>query len=262
MSVLLLRLKPITETYFHVTLAAAILFCASGCRNEKYTSALTPDEAPGSFELAPGFKIDLFAAEPLVADPVEMVFNEHGDAFVVEMPDYPYKPEPGNGLGRINVLLDTNNDFRADRSIIFADSLSEATSVLPWQGGLLVTSAPYILFLKDTNSDYVADIKEILFSGFFENNSEAQITSLRMGVDNWIYAANNGQPGEVRFHRRPDAAPLKMNGADFRFRLERGLFELETGAAQFGHTLDDWGNRFITQNTLHIRQIVIPWRYQ
>src|SRR5690606_37813447 len=54
---------------------------------------------------------------------------------------------------------------------------------------------------------------------------------------------------------------LDMRGADFRFRLDRGAFELESGGAQFGQTMDDWGNRFITQNTLHIRQVVIPWRY-
>src|SRR3546814_851221 len=177
------------------------------------------------------------------------------------MEDYPFKPEPGKAKGRIRLLEDSNGDGKMDKAILFADSLSEATSVLPWKDGLLVTAAPYILFLKDTTGDGRADAREVLFSGFFENNSEAQITNLRFGVDNWIYASNNGQPGEIRFARKPDAPPVSLSGSDFRFRLGRGVFEAETGSAQFGQTFDDWGHRFMTQNTIHLQQAVIPGRY-
>lgn len=247
--------------YLYSILLFFSLVLAISCQEKKYSEPLTPEQAIESFELRDGFKIELFASEPDVMDPVEMVFDEEGNAFVAEMPDYPFMPEGGKGAGRIRVLQDTNADGRIDKNTIFADSILEATSMLPWKGGLIVTAAPYILYLKDTDGDLRADEKEILFSGFFENNSEAQITSLRFGIDNWIYAANNGQAGTVKFHRKPDAPALSMSGSDFRFRLDRNEFELESGAGQFGQTVDDWGNRFITQNTLHIRQVVIPWRY-
>lgn len=233
----------------------------NACSTQRYSDPLTPEEALQDFKLAEGFKIELFAAEPYVWDPVSLIFDEKGHAYVVEMPDYPYKPEPEKAKGRIRRLIDTNGDGEINETIIFADSLSEATSILPWKGGLLVTTAPNILYLKDTNGDYQADTKEILFSGFFENNSEAQITNLRFSVDNWIYAANFGQPGEVIFSRKPEATPLSMRGGDFRFRLDQDLFELATGPTQFGHAIDDWGNRFMSQNTIHLRQAVIPWRY-
>ena len=241
----------------------SLLFCSLicfSCKEQRYPDPLTPEKALESFQLRDGFKMELFAAEPHVLDPVEMVFDENGNAFVAEMPDYPYMPEE-KGAGRIRVLQDTNGDGTIDNSVIFADSILEATSMLPWKGGLIVTAAPHILYLKDTDGDLKADEKEILFTGFFENNSEAQITSLRFGIDNWIYAANNGQAGNVTFTRKPDAAPIPMAGSDFRFRLDRGEFEAESGAAQFGQTIDDWGDRYITQNTLHIRQVVIPRRY-
>jgi len=231
------------------------------CGEERYSDPLGPEEALKSFHLREGFKIELFASEPQVIDPVEMAFDEQGNVFVVEMPDYPFEPEGDKGSGKIKVLQDTDSDGRIDHTVIFADSLLEATSILPWEGGLLVAAAPYILFLKDTNGDLVSDSREILFSGFYDKNSELQITSLRFAVDNWIYAANNGQAGEVTFSRKPDAPALSTNGGDFRFRLDRGQFELETGVAQFGHSIDDWGNRFTTQNTLHIRHAAIPWRY-
>src|SRR5947209_10779129 len=31
-----------------------------------------------------------------------------------------------------------------------------------------------------------------------------------------------------------------------------------SGGGQFGHTLDDWGHRFVCMNSNHIRQVVLP----
>ena len=165
-----------------------ILFIVLGfsCAEQRYSDPLSPEESLESFELVDGFKIEVFAAEPHVFDPVEMIFNEQGDAYVVEMPDYPFKPEPGKAEGRIRLLRDSDGDGRIDESKVFADKLMEATSILPWKGGLLVTTAPNILYLKDTNGDFQADTREVIFSGFFEDNSEAQITSLRFSVDNCL----------------------------------------------------------------------------
>jgi putative membrane-bound dehydrogenase-like protein len=242
-------------------LIAIVAFLSFSCGEEHYKDALSPEEALESFQLHEGFEIEIFAAEPHVMDPVSMVFDESGNIYVVEMPDYPYKPEPGKGQGKIKMLRDSDGDGRIDESSVFAENLSEATSVLPWKDGLLVTSAPYILYLQDTDGDFVADSREELFSGFFENNSEAQITNLRFGIDNWIYAANNGQHGEVTSSLKPEAPALMMRGADFRFRLDSVQFEKTTGPAQFGQTLDDYGHRFFTQNTIHLQQVVIPRRY-
>lgn len=228
---------------------------------QHYTGPLSPEHSLKTFKLTPGFKAEIFAAEPYVLDPVALEFDEQGNAYVVEMPDYPYEVEPGKGKGRIRILRDTNGDGRIDKASVFAENVTEATSILPWKGGLIVTAAPDILYLKDTNGDGRADHREILFSGFFQNNSEAQITSLRFGVDNWIYANNRGQNGLVSFSRSPDAKPVSVRGADFRFRLDRNQFELETGPGQFGQTINDWGHRFFTENSIHLQQAVIPWRY-
>lgn len=242
-------------------LAAAILVSAGCGKKEKYPGPLAPEEALKSLHIIDGLKMELFAAEPLITDPVSMEFDEDGNCYVVVMSDYPDKPAPGTEKGHIRVLRDLDGDGRADTSIVFADKLSEGTSILPWKGGLLVTAAPEILYMKDTTGDFVADTREVLFSGFFKDNPETQITNLRFGVDNWIYTNNRGQDGNVTYKDKPDAAPLSVRGADFRFRLDRGLFELETGPGQFGQALDDYGNRFVTENSIHIQQTLIPWRY-
>ncbi|WP_229311657.1 PVC-type heme-binding CxxCH protein [Larkinella rosea] len=238
----------------------SLILCFS-CSTKRYADPLSPEESLKTFQLREGFKAEIFAAEPVIADPVDLAFDEQGRAFVVEMGDYPGKPEAGKGKGKIRMLEDTNRDGRMDRSVVFADAIPDATSVLPWEGGLIVAAAPDILFLKDTTGDNRADIREVLFTGFFANNSEAQITSLRYGIDNWIYANNNGQEGQIRFNRKPNAPALTVNGGDFRFRLDRGLFEVESGSGQFGLAIDDWGHRFFTQNTLHIQQAPVAGRY-
>lgn len=228
---------------------------------QRYPGPLSPEESLKKLNVVPGFFAQIYAAEPFVLDPVALEFDDQGNAYVVEMPDYPYEVEPGKGHGRIKMLSDTNGDGRIDKATIFAENVTEATSILPWKGGVIVTAAPNILYLKDTNGDGRSDTSEILFSGFFQNNSEAQVTSLRFGIDNWIYANNRGQSGKVTFSKTPGAAPVEVRGADFRFRLDRNLFELETGPGQFGQAIDDWGHRFFTENSIHLQQAVIPWRY-
>ncbi len=234
----------------------------AACSRHPDAGPLSPEESLQSIRIHQDFRVELFAAEPDVMDPVEIAFDAWGRAFVAEMLDLPYDPEPGQPpRSRIRLLEDTDGDGRVDRSRIFADRLQQVTSVLPWKGGLLVTAAPDIIYLKDTTGDGVADQRQALFTGFALVDPEARITNLRFAIDNWIYASNNGRPGEITFSRQPGAPPVSVQGADFRFRLDRNLFEPASGPAQFGIAMDDWGNRFITQNTTHVRHVVLPWRY-
>ena len=57
------------------------------CQKES-TSSLQEDPL-STFELEPGFKIELLASEPLIGDPVDMEIDEFGRLYVVEMPGYP-----------------------------------------------------------------------------------------------------------------------------------------------------------------------------
>jgi putative membrane-bound dehydrogenase-like protein len=245
----------------NILLLLAFICVTTESLAQKYATPLSLEESMKKLHVAEGFSVELFASEPHVFDPVALEFDAQGNAYVIEMPDYPYEVEPGKGHGRIRLLKDTDGDGKIDKSIIFAENITEGTSMLFWKGGLLVTAAPNILYLKDTDGDGKSDTSEILFSGFFQNNSEAQITSLKLGVDNWIYANNHGQNGKVSFAKSPEIPPLDVKGADFRFRLDRNVYELESGSGQFGQTIDDWGHRFFTENSIHVQQSVIPWRY-
>ncbi len=224
-----------------------------------YPDPLDVEESLKLFDLDDRFEIKAYVNEPSITSPVDLVFDEWGDAYVVELLDYPYKDSLGTS--RIKKLIDHEGDGRVDETHLFAEGLMDATSALPWKGGLIVTSAPYILYLRDTDGDHRSDQVDTLFSGFFNNNSEAQITNLRYGLDNWIYANNNGHEGEVRYHGHPGEPPLQVKGGDFRFRLDRHEYQAETGSGQFGQVLNDRNHRFVTTNSVHIQQVVVPRRY-
>jgi putative membrane-bound dehydrogenase-like protein len=248
-----------------VPAAALILLCVvhnQGCRRSTGGS-LTPEQALESFRFSEPFRIELFASEPMVRDPVEIAFDENGRAYVADMQDHPYEPPKGEKpRSRIVWLEDTDGDGKADRSGVFADDLALVSGLLPFRGGLIVTHAPDILYLKDTDGDGRADIRRTLYTGFSKKViAEARVTNPRLGIDNWIYAANTGVEGEIRSVEQPELPPIPVRGADFRFHPVLGIAELVSGPAQFGLSFNDWGDRFITQNTVHVRYPVIPMTY-
>ena len=77
---------------------------------------------PEGFEIQDGFKLELVASEPLITDPVDLEFNENGDAIVLEMPGYPMEDRQS----RLLILKDTNNDGLYDSTINFAENLGLA----------------------------------------------------------------------------------------------------------------------------------------
>src|SRR3982751_395405 len=102
-----------------------------------------PADALKTFQVRPGFRMELVAAEPLVMDPIAMCFDENGRLFVVEMRDYSERRE--ERLGRIRVLEDTDGDGRYDKSTIYAEDLPWPTALFYYDGSLFVGCTPDIL---------------------------------------------------------------------------------------------------------------------
>lgn len=211
---------------------------------------LTPEQELATFQLAdPLLRVELVAAEPDVISPVAMAFDARGRMFVAEMIDYPLGPEGG----QIRCLEDRDGDGRFESATVFAAKLSYPNGVLPWNGGVLVTAAPDILFLKDTDGDNRADERRVILRGFGQGNQQLRVNGLMWGLDNWVYGANGRSDGEVR--------GVSLRGHDFRFRPATGEFETLAGRSQFGLARDEWGNRFLSWNTIAVRHEVIPKRY-
>lgn len=223
---------------------------------------MSPEDSMKAMKVQGDFHVELFASEPEVMSPVDMAFDENGKLYVAEMLDYPDDPPPGKPVrSRIRLLEDLNHDGKYERSTVFADHVLAVSGIMPWKGGLIVTSAPDILFMHDTNGDGKADVRKVLYTGFAKANQEARITNPRLSIDNWIYCSNTGNGGLIRSPEHPEMAPVLVRGTDFRFDPISGKMEAASGPAQFGSTFDDFGNRYITQNTTHIRHVVLPMHY-
>jgi len=251
------------QKYSIALLLISLVSCGGPEKGPYDTDPTEPSAALETLHVIDGFRAELVASEPHVVDPVEIAFDESGGIYVAEMLDYPFDPESGEQpRSRIRYMMDEDGDGVVDDAVIFADNLLQATSVFPWKGGIFVASAPQILYFKDTDGDHVADEREVWYEGFDTNVSpEARITNFRLGVDNWIYAANNGRPGKITSPKFPQHGEEIIRGFDFRFHPVTGEFEPAAGPTQFGMSFNPWGARFVTQNTVHLRHAVIPARY-
>src|SRR5687768_13273918 len=111
---------------------------------------LSPADAQRHFHLADdSLRIELAAAEPDVVDPVAIRFDEDGRMWVVEMRDYPLGV-PEGPISRIRVLEDRDGDGRFETATTFADKLLFVTGLQPWKGGVFVTLAGALVYMKDT----------------------------------------------------------------------------------------------------------------
>jgi putative membrane-bound dehydrogenase-like protein len=150
---------------------------------------LSPTESLKLAQVPTGYEISLFASEPNIVNPIHISWDHLGRAYVIETVDYPNNLQAGNlGHDRIHLCEDTNGDGKADKFTLFADKLSIPTSGVFANGGLICTNGSDMIFLKDTDGDGKADVRQVLFSGFKMHDTHAGVSNLRYGFDNWIYA--------------------------------------------------------------------------
>ena len=106
------------------------------------------EDARKAVQMRSGFRLELVAAEPLVRDPIAMAFDENSNLFVVEFPEYNHKHAGWKitRKGTVRMLVDTDRDGVFDRSTVYVDQLDSPTAVACYNGGVLVASAPDLLF--------------------------------------------------------------------------------------------------------------------
>ena len=227
---------------------------------------VSPAESLAKIHLREGFQAELVAAEPLLESPVAIDWDEHGRLWVVEMVDYPLGLDgKGKAGGRVRFLEDTDGDGRYDKTTLFAEDITFPTGILTWRDGVIITAAPEILFFKDTDGDGKADVRQVLFSGFFEGNQQLRVNSLRWGLDNWVHCASGaawrgyGSGANIKSHI--NGREYAIGSRDFRFRPDTGELDAQSGPSQFGRNPDNWGNWFGVQNSWPLWHYVLQDHY-
>jgi putative membrane-bound dehydrogenase-like protein len=256
---------------FGALAVSAAVFCPPASAPELKPEDLPrvpPVEATNAlktFQVKPGFQLQVAAAEPLVVDPIDICFDENGRLFVVEMRDYSERRDVTPHLGRVRMLEDADGDGTYERATIYADDLPWPTGVFHYDGGVFVIASPDIWYCKDTDGDGKADVRRAVFTGFGAGldklNMQALPNSLRWGLDNRIHGQTAGNGGRINRAGETNARSLVLRGRDFNFDPRTLRIEAEAGGGQYGMTYDDRGRKFVCSNSRHIMAIMYDTRY-
>lgn len=209
----------------------------------EYQLPLSPEASAKLIQVPPGFDLQLFASEPDIINPIAMNWDERGRLWVIETVDYPntVRDDKGQGDDSVKILEDTDNDGRADKVSIFAENLNIPTGFTFYDGGIIVAQAPQFLFLKDTNGDDKADVREVLIDGWGTFDTHAGPSNLQNGIDNNIYGVvgYSGFKGDI-YGRKYD-----FNQNMYRFRPKKKNFEVLTNTSN-----NTWGLGITEDNSL------------
>src|SRR5204863_2027852 len=188
------------------------------------------ESAIKKFEVPRGLKVDLWAAEPMLANPVAFNFDERGRAYVCEtfrlgagvddirgLMDWldeelasrtvddrlaEMKRHLGDRFSkysehseRVRRIEDRDGDGKADHATVFAEGFNTpldgiAAGVLARKGTVWYANIPNFWLLRDTNGDGVADIRQSLHYGF----------GVRVGfIGHDLHGVHFGPDGKIYF---------------------------------------------------------------
>ncbi len=213
----------------------------------------TAAEELKTFQVAPGFRIELAAGDPLVQDPVSMTIDPQGRMWVVEMRSLMHDLDGSTEdqpVGRVTVLEDTNGDGTYDKSTVFLDKLIMPRAICLVQGGVLIGAPPKLLFCRDTNGDLKCDEQIEIANDYGIQvdpkrpelaNPERAPNAPLYALDNWVYSG--AYTGRFRFR----------DG-----KWERGV---TTFRGQWGLSQDDFGRLYHGSNSDQLRGDIIPSLY-
>ena len=194
---------------------------------------LSPDEALASFSIAPGFSIELVAAEPLVEDPVAVTWDEAGSMYVVEMrgfmPDAYGKGDKAP-VGVVVRLDDADNDGELDTRTVLQDKLVLPRAIAIVNEGLLIAEPPNLWLCPGKTNNIDCSKKVALGEyGNQPGSVEHAENGLLPAIDNWIYNAKSNR---------------RMKIVDAKLVTEPTLFR-----GQWGITQDNNGTLYYNTNS-------------
>ena len=246
----------LTATLFILTVNAR---AQSADAQPDHPPPLPPDEELKTFKVADGLEIKLVAAEPQVAQPLSISFDDRGRMWVLQYRQYPSPsglkplavdqylrtkydrlPEPPpngpKGQDRISIYEDTDGDGRANVVRDFVTDLNLASGMALGYGGVFVVQPPYLLFYPDRDGDDRPDgPPRVLLTGFGMEDAHAFANSLTWGPDGWLYGAQGStvtadirgigfQQGIWRYHPRWDRFELFSEGGGNTWSVEFDRF--------------------------------------
>lgn len=224
-----------------------------------------PEQTAKNMRVPDGFRVQVFAGEPDVVQPIAFCIDARGRLWVIENLSYPnWKPE---GKDRVVILEDSDGDGRFDDRKVFWEKGNFASGIQVGFGGVWVGSPPNLLFIPDKNGDDKPDGEAVvLLDGWGHHDTHETLNSFVWGPDGWLYGCQGvfthskiGKPGTPSDKRVP------LNAGIWRYHPTRHEFEVfaEGGSNQWGVDFNDHGQCFMTACVIpHLYHIVQGGRYK
>ena len=225
---------------------------SSNAQKEGDLNYLSGEEGLKKLTVPEGFKVNLFADEkkfPQMANPVQLQVDTKGRMWAAAWATYP-KWEP---LKKMNDALlifeDDDKDGVADRVKEFA-KVHNPLGFEFWNGGVIVTSQPDIIFLKDTDGDDVADVRYVLMQGIGSSDTHHAANNLIFGPDGGIY----WQSGIFLQHNHETPwGPSLATGSSAMYRFDPRRYTVSLVASNrpnpHGVSFDQWGYLYANDGT-------------
>jgi putative heme-binding domain-containing protein len=232
-----------------VAFVAVLVFlprAAMAQRELKDIPPADPELERQSFQVAEGFAVNLFAADPLITKPIQMNFDPQGRLWVATSELYPHI-EPGQSANdKVLVLEDRDGDGRSDKTTVFADGLLIPTGVEPGDGGAYIANSTELVHLKDTDGDGRPDQRRVVLSGFGTEDTHHILHTFRWGPDGMLYF---NQSIYIHSHVETPWGVRRLNGGGiWQFRPQTARLEvLCFGFVNpWGHAFDRFGQSLAT----------------
>lgn len=212
------------------------------------TDIPVPDPAAelAAMEVAEGYEVNLFAADPAIRKPLQINFDPQGRLWVSSSSVYPQILPGEIPDDTVTILDDTDGDGVADVSRVFASGLHMPTAVIPGDGGCYVANATELLHLADTDGDGRADTRRQLLSGFGTEDTHHLIHTFRFGPDARLYF---NQSIYIHSHVETPSGVRRLNGGGM-WRFRPATLDLDVFARgwvnPWGHAIDEWGRSLVT----------------
>jgi putative heme-binding domain-containing protein len=229
-----------------LALALALAAAPLGAQQDAKVPNPDPEIERKALQVAEGFEVNLFAADPLLAKPIQMNFDAAGRLWVATSAVYPQIKPGQKADDKVIVLEDTKGTGKADRVTVFARGLLIPTGIEPGDGGAYVADSTDLLHLRDTKGTGKADRRRVMLSGFGTEDTHHILHTLRWGPDGMLYF---NQSTYIHSHvETPHGVRRLGGGGIWQFRPETMQLEvfLHGLINPWGHHFDRWGQSFAT----------------
>jgi putative heme-binding domain-containing protein len=212
--------------------------------------AKVPDPDPElerkTFIVAPGFEVTLFAADPLLAKPIQMNFDPQGRLWIASSEVYPQIKPGEKANDKIIILEDTKSVGKADKTTVFADGLLIPTGLEPGDGGVYVANSTELVHLSASKPGEKADKRKVLLSGFGTEDTHHIIHTFRWGPDCRLYF---NQSVYIHSHIETPNGVKRLNaGGIWRFNPDKCELDIFCRGwwNSWGHAFDKYGQSLVT----------------